>query len=44
MAKIAVLADSGCQIELNQYEDQGIFIVPLCITCLLYTSDAADEL
>lgn len=32
MSKIAVLSDSGCQIELNQYEDQGIFIVPLCIT------------
>ncbi|MEG0367216.1 MAG: DegV family protein [Coprobacillus sp.] len=32
MSKIAILADSGCQIELGQYEDQGIFIVPLCIT------------
>lgn len=32
MTRIAILADSGCQIELNQYEDQGIFIVPLCIT------------
>jgi len=32
MNKIAILADSGCQIELNQYENQGIFIVPLCIT------------
>ena len=37
MAKIAVLADSGCQIELNQYEDQGIFIVPLCITMKNHT-------
>lgn len=32
MSKIAVLADSGCQLEINKYEDQGIFIVPLCIT------------
>lgn len=32
MNKIAILADSGCQIEIGKYEDQGIFIVPLCIT------------
>ena len=32
MSKIAILSDSGCQIELGQYENQGIFIVPLCIT------------
>ena len=32
MSKIAILADSGCQIELEKYENQGIFIVPLCIT------------
>ncbi len=32
MSKIAVLVDSGCQIEIAQYEQQGIFIVPLCIT------------
>lgn len=32
MSRVAILADSGCQIELNQYEQQGIFIVPLCIT------------
>lgn len=32
MNKIAILSDSGCQIELGKYEDQGIFIVPLCIT------------
>lgn len=32
MSKIAILSDSGCQIELGQYEEQGIFIVPLCIT------------
>ncbi|WP_050637876.1 DegV family protein [Candidatus Stoquefichus sp. SB1] len=32
MNKIAILSDSGCQIELGQYEEQGIFIVPLCIT------------
>ena len=32
MSKIALLADSGCQIELEKYENQGIFIVPLCIT------------
>ena len=37
MKKIAILADSGCQIELNQYEDQGIFIVPLCITMKNHT-------
>lgn len=32
MGKIAILADSGCQLEIGQYEDQGIYIVPLCIT------------
>jgi len=32
MKKIAVLADSGCQIEIDKYKDQGVFIVPLCIT------------
>ena len=32
MVKIAVLSDSGCQIELGRYEDRGLFIVPLCIT------------
>ena len=32
MSKIAILAESGCQIELEKYENQGIFIVPLCIT------------
>ena len=32
MSKIAILADSGCQIELSQYEDEGVYIVPLCIT------------
>ena len=32
VSKIAILSDSGCQIELGQYENQGIFIVPLCIT------------
>lgn len=30
--KIAILADSGCQLEIEKYEEQGIFIVPLCIT------------
>ena len=32
MKRIAILADSGCQIALNQYETEGIFIAPLCIT------------
>lgn len=32
MSKIAVLSDSGCQIELGKFEKEGIFIVPLCIT------------
>lgn len=32
MSKIAILADSGCQIEINKYEDEGVFIAPLCIT------------
>lgn len=32
MNKIAILSDSGCQIELDKYEEQGIYIVPLCIT------------
>lgn len=32
MKRIAVLVDSGCQIELERYEDQGLFVVPLCIT------------
>lgn len=30
--KVAILSDSGCQIEMGKYEDQGIYIVPLCIT------------
>ena len=29
MEKIAILADSGCQIPVGSKEDQGIFIVPL---------------
>lgn len=32
MKKIAIIADSGCQIEMGKYEEQGIFIVPLSIT------------
>lgn len=32
MNKIAILADSGCQIEIDKYKEQGVFIVPLCIT------------
>ena len=37
MTRIAILADSGCQIELKQYENQGIYIVPLCITMKNHT-------
>lgn len=37
MSKIAILSDSGCQIELGKYEDQGIYIVPLCITMQAHT-------
>lgn len=32
MEKIAILADSGCQIEVGSMEDKGVFIVPLTIT------------
>lgn len=32
VSKIAILSDSGCQIELEKYENRGIYIVPLCIT------------
>lgn len=32
MSKIAILSDSGCQIELGKYENEGVYIVPLCIT------------
>lgn len=32
MPKIAILADSGCQILPNTTHDQGIFIVPLQVT------------
>lgn len=32
MVKIAILSDSGCQIELESYEKRGLFVVPLCIT------------
>lgn len=32
MSRIAILTDSGCQIEVNKHEDEGIFVVPLCIT------------
>ena len=45
MEKIAILADSGCQIPVGSRENEGIFIAPLTITmegksyfCLLYTS------
>lgn len=37
MSKIAILADSGCQIEMNKYEEDGVFIVPLCITMKNHT-------
>lgn len=37
MTRIAILADSGCQIELKQYENQGIYIVLLCITMKNHT-------
>ncbi|MFV0394694.1 MAG: DegV family protein [Coprobacillaceae bacterium] len=32
MEKIAILADSGCQIPIGSMEDKGVFIVPLNIT------------
>ena len=32
MSKIAVLADSGCQLPIGSLEKQGIYIVPLTIT------------
>lgn len=32
MAKIAILADSGCQIEYNSMIDQSVYIVPLQVT------------
>jgi len=32
VSKIAILSDSGCQIEIGKYENKGIYIVPLCIT------------
>ena len=32
MSKIAILADSGCQLPVGLLEDQGIYIVPLTIT------------
>ena len=30
MSKIAIIADSGCQIDING-EHEGIYIAPLCI-------------
>ena len=32
MKKIAILADSGCQLPIGTLENQGIYIVPLTIT------------
>ena len=32
MGKIAILADSGCQIPVGSRENEGIFIAPLTIT------------
>ena len=32
MEKIAILADSGCQIPVGSRENEGIFIAPLTIT------------
>ena len=34
MSKIAVLADSGCQLPVGANEEKGIFIVPLTVTIL----------
>lgn len=34
MKKIAILADSGCQLPIGTLEDQGIYIVPLTIGSL----------
>ena len=32
MEKIAIVADSGCQIPVDSRENEGIFIAPLTIT------------
>ena len=32
MEKIAIIADSGCQIPIGSMENEGVFIVPLVIT------------
>ncbi len=32
MEKIAIIADSGCQIPIGSLEDKGVFVVPLQIT------------
>lgn len=32
MSKIAILADSGCQLPIGKLENEGIFIAPLTIT------------
>ena len=32
MSKIAILADSGCQIGYDEYQQQGVFIAPLQVT------------
>lgn len=32
MSKIAILADSGCQIKIDQFVDQGVYIVPLQVS------------
>lgn len=37
MSKIAVLVDSGSQIELGKYENEGLYVVPLCITMKNHT-------
>lgn len=37
MGKIAILVDSGCQIEMNKYESEGLYVVPLCITMKNHT-------
>ena len=46
--KIAIITDTCCDLPQEYLKEYPIFCVPLVVTsgtesCLLYTSDAADE-
>ena len=39
----AIVTDSLAGLPLAQIAQRGLVVIPLSYTCLLYTSDAADD-